>query len=259
MIRAVLFDLDQTLVQFPRNDADELFGLGAERLYAYLSAHELPMPAFDPFVGQQRWIQRKIDWVNWLTGAEPDGRRFLRQLCRDYKLQRDESSLTKLGWLWFEPIAERCEIPADAIRTLQLLTDHGIRLGLVANTTRMGAVHDMHLANAGLLDLLPARAYSTEVGTPKPQPAIFQSALDELGVPASQALFVGDDLKQDIIGAWRAGLQTAWLNPRGGRDVHAHHTIERIEQVIDILELPRTPINRTSPIPPLQVEAVLAK
>ena len=50
MIRAVLFDLDDTLVQFPASDADELFGLGAERLYAYLSAHELPMPAFDPFV-----------------------------------------------------------------------------------------------------------------------------------------------------------------------------------------------------------------
>ena len=259
MIRAVLFDLDQTLVQFPPNDADELFSAGAERCYAYLSAHELPMPAFDPFVRQQRWIQRRIDFVNWITGAEPDGRQALRRLCHDYGLQRDEASLTKLGWLWFEPIAERAEVRAEVLPTIQLLTDHNIRLGIVANTTRMGAVHDLHLANVGLLDSFPARAYLTEIGSPKPQPQLFQAALDELGVPASQALFVGDDLKQDIIGAYRAGLQTAWLNPGDRRDVHAHHTIQRIERVIDILELPRTPIDRSSPIPPLHVEPALSR
>src|SRR5688572_1647480 len=97
MIRAILFDFEQTLVDVAVPlDAGKLFHAGASGCYAFLSAHEVPLPAFDTFHRQQKWIHRKSRWATWLTGGEPDMRRALRRICQDYGLQRDQSSLAKL-------------------------------------------------------------------------------------------------------------------------------------------------------------------
>ena len=55
---------------------------------------------------------------------------------------------------------------------------------------------------------------SEEIGITKPDPAIFRSALDRLGVPADQAVMVGDSWPADIVGARRAGIRAVWFNPR---------------------------------------------
>jgi 4-nitrophenyl phosphatase len=43
----------------------------------------------------------------------------------------------------------------------------------------------------------------------KPQPAMFETALQILGIPAAEALAVGDRLDTDILGANRAGVPSA--------------------------------------------------
>jgi FMN phosphatase YigB (HAD superfamily) len=258
MTRAVLFDLDDTLVRYgaTRSDAAALFRAGAERVYAYLTAHELPMSAFEPFLRRQWWLRRRLDWTTWLTGGEPDARKPLRRMCREFGLQRDESSLAKLGWLWFEPLAETAHVAADVLPTLRLLRDSGLRLGLVANTTQLGAVIDQHLSDLGLLEFLPTRAYSSDVGARKPHPHPFLNALEQLGVDAGETVYVSDDLKSDLIGAHRLGMTTVLLSmhpPRGTR-YYANHVIEHLGELREVLELPAVTTTAENPIPPLQVE-----
>src|SRR6266540_3090486 len=63
MIRAILFDFERTLVDIVTTpDAAQLFRDGASHCYAFLSAHELPLPTFDAFRRQQKWIHCKIEW-----------------------------------------------------------------------------------------------------------------------------------------------------------------------------------------------------
>ena len=239
MIRAVLFDLDDTLVDFPPADPRALFELGAGRVYAYLTARGCSLPAFEPFCRRQRRIARRIALSTWLSGGEADGRRLLRRLCKDYGLQRDAASLVKLGWLWYEPVLENAELAADVIPTLAALRDGDVKLGLVVNTTHQGEVIDRHLDMLGLLSFFPVRAYSTEVGARKPNPQIFHAALKELDVPAAEALLVGDDPKLDIFGAQRIGLRTvARLRPGSGRTRGmADYTVEHIGQLLDIFDI----------------------
>src|SRR3954452_20050725 len=52
---------------------------------------------------------------------------------------------------------------------------------------------------------------SEEVGLRKLNAAIFRLAAERLGVPVQQVLFVGDHPDPDVMGAARAGMQTAWL------------------------------------------------
>jgi len=51
-----------------------------------------------------------------------------------------------------------------------------------------------------------------EVGAAKPDPALFQAALDWAGLPPHQALHLGDDPRLDVEAARRHGMYAVWVN-----------------------------------------------
>jgi HAD superfamily hydrolase (TIGR01509 family) len=259
MIRAVLFDLDDTLVDFRPMSPRALFEAGAGRVYAYLTARGCSLPAFDPFLRRLRAIARRIEWRTWLTGGEPDERRLLSRVCHDYGLQRDEISLSRLGRLWYEPVIDSVEpLSRDVISTLHALRDGNVKLALVVNTRHHGPAIDRHLAALGLLDFFPVRAYSSEHGTRKPHAHLYEWALARLGVGASQALFVGDDARTDLLGARRCGLRTCLRTRTPQRcRAQADYAIERIAELLAIFDIVPETRDRaeTTPLPQLGVPA----
>jgi putative hydrolase of the HAD superfamily len=60
----------------------------------------------------------------------------------------------------------------------------------------------------GIADRLDAAVFSSEVGKRKPHPAIFEAALEQLGVEPERSLFVGDRRFEDVRGAKEAGMTT---------------------------------------------------
>jgi len=83
------------------------------------------------------------------------------------------------------------------------------------------------LEGLGLALLLDAVVLCSDVGAAKPAPAIFERALERLGVPASRAVFVGDDEVQDIEGARTAGL----------RAIHVR-SLATLDDLLDALRAP---------------------
>lgn len=51
-----------------------------------------------------------------------------------------------------------------------------------------------------------------EFGCAKPDPRIFQAALERLQLPAHEVMYVGDDLRLDVAGAQAVGMRAAWMN-----------------------------------------------
>ena len=60
----------------------------------------------------------------------------------------------------------------------------------------------------GLAERLDFSVFSSEVGTRKPHAAIFERALEALGVRPENALFVGDRLYEDVRGSGEMGMRT---------------------------------------------------
>jgi putative hydrolase of the HAD superfamily len=84
---------------------------------------------------------------------------------------------------------------------------------------------------------------SAVVGVAKPDPAIFDIALDALGVPANRTvLYVGDSLRYDVAGAVAAGLQPVHLDPYGFCPLPSGHP-----HVRSLAELARI-LERTGPV-----------
>jgi HAD superfamily hydrolase (TIGR01509 family) len=91
---------------------------------------------------------------------------------------------------------------------LSLLRAHGIRTGIVTNAYHPMWLRDRELESFGLLEYFPeCRISAADTGYLKPHPAIFEHALDCLGVTASEAVFVGDNPVADIAGAQGVGMQ----------------------------------------------------
>jgi putative hydrolase of the HAD superfamily len=105
-------------------------------------------------------------------------------------------------------------VPEAYARGLQRLA-RTHTLGLVSNILSRKDRWLEELARAGVLDLLAVVVFSSDGGSIKPSQRLFDQAVRELGVPRSETVFVGDNLRCDVGGAARAGLATVWIDRQG--------------------------------------------
>lgn len=111
-----------------------------------------------------------------------------------------------------------------------------VSLALVTNG--LSDVVHARIERLGLRRYFHTIAISSELGTAKPAPAIFERALAGLGSPAkASALVVGDSFSSDIQGGRNAGIATCWYNPqrRPGGDGLADHEIATHEALLALV------------------------
>lgn len=84
------------------------------------------------------------------------------------------------------------------------------RLGVVTNGGSKSQREKLHRAQ--LFELFSVTCISGESGFAKPAPQMFQTALAGLDCSPSDAMFVGDSLRCDILGAAALGIRTCWVD-----------------------------------------------
>lgn len=98
---------------------------------------------------------------------------------------------------------------------LALLPSLRRRYSLALITNGASDTQRASLRMLGIEHAFDAVVVSGEIGVAKPDPAIFQVALRDLGVEPEQVWHIGDDPLTDVAGAHAAGITAVWLN-RGG-------------------------------------------
>jgi putative hydrolase of the HAD superfamily len=130
-------------------------------------------------------------------------------------------------------------VPAS-LQALHELSSLGVRLAIVSNAD--GDTEE-RLRDLGICQVGPGPAVdmaaildSTVVGVAKPDPRIFQLALEAVDVPAEHAMHVGDTPGADIDGARAAGVHPVLVDPY---DFHPSHDVERVASLLDVVDLVR--------------------
>lgn len=226
-IRAVLFDLDRTLV--------DIEGAIRAAIEAHLLDLGLPFEAAE----YDRWKGYEDEFVARFVAGElthqEQRRARVRAMARAPQLTDDEADA------WFEGYHSRARAGQrtfeDTVPALEALAVHDhLKVGIVTN---METGYQLaKLENVGLdadrfdcilgKDLLPA---------PKPDPGAFLAGCAAVGADPAQTLFVGDEPYIDAVGARDAGLRSVWLD-RTGRSAGidpAH--LAGIETVTSLAEL----------------------
>ena len=127
----------------------------------------------------------------------------------------------------------------DAGPTLAALRDHGMRIGMLSNTHWPRTFHEHFLDRDGLVDLIDARLYTSEMPFQKPHPSAFLAAARALGVEAENAVFVGDRPWDDISGARSTGMRTVLRPNPVAPDIAGVEPDARIRRLPDLVDLVR--------------------
>jgi putative hydrolase of the HAD superfamily len=120
---------------------------------------------------------------------------------------RREAALTAYRQFW-----EPHTMTDGQVRPLwEGLHERGIRVGVLSNTIWSGDYHRAVFERDGVLDLIDADVYSSEIAWTKPHPEAFRAAAAALGVEPSEAVYVGDRPFEDVHGSQVAGMRAIWV------------------------------------------------
>lgn len=209
-IRAAIFDLGGTLVDWPDwdDDAPRRWAMSFDHVTTVLPTKALP--SRDEYVRAMREAElshwRRVEeelWSGPPTEVVREGFRLLGCPVDDDELLAALDGYARAvdGWAVAFP---------DARATLQLLRDRGYRLGLLSNTWWAADWHNADLAAHGLDDLLDEVVYTSDLPHSKPHPWVFREVAGRLGVEPSSCVMIGDRMIDDVHGALRAGMRAVW-------------------------------------------------
>ena len=216
-LRAVLFDVDFTLAKPGPllggpgyREAAERYGieLDAER-YAEARVAALADLQKHPELDhdEEIWVRFTEDIIRGMGGDGPAVREIALEITR--------------GWEQHENF----ELYEDVLPTLAHLREHGLRIGLVSNTSRDLDAFIRHFE----LDV-DAWLSSGTHGKVKPSPTIFRTVLELLEVEPDEAAMVGDSPDDDVDGARALGMR-AFLLDREGRFPERDDTLPDLRAV----------------------------
>ncbi len=221
---AVLVDLDGTLLDHGGQAA------AVAEVCASIAREHLGLDPRELLEANARaWtsLWREVEQLCWL--GQMDGYAASREAWRR-SLEGcgcTEDSVIEFAFAEHQRLARAAFRPYPDVQVfLEHAVASGVRLAVVTNGPSDLQRDKFNALGVG--KLVRAVVISGEHGVAKPDPAIFQLALDELGVDPRDAWCVGDSLATDVAGAHRARITAIWLN-RPGHDVASSDVPPQIE------------------------------
>jgi putative hydrolase of the HAD superfamily len=212
-LRAVIFDLWDTIVDWPDEDWQVLKGRLADRM-------GLEHDHFDSLWEKTYWKRQTSPIRTMFEAIGADGEHL-------EELIELRTAFTRAG-LRPRP---------GAVETLCTLRERGFRLGLISVCSEEVPLLWAETDFAGLFD---STVFSATCGLRKPDPEIYLLACRELEVEPHEALFVGDGANDELAGAERVGMRAVLIH-RAGREPHWPELRDwpglRITSIPEVLEL----------------------
>lgn len=203
MIRDIFLDIDDTLLDFHRAEAEAL-------------RETFLIMGLEPTVATMRRYS-EINLSQWkLLELKQITRE--RLLVRRFELLFEEVGLCadadRTQWVYERELGKRSYFLPGAKELLDRLKAEGYRLHLASNGTTV--VQEPRIRSAALDQWCQGIFLSEAIGCDKPQKAFFDACFAAIPdfCPA-HAIILGDSLSSDIAGGINAGIKTCWFNPKG--------------------------------------------
>ncbi len=226
MLKTVFFDLDDTLLDFHKAEAEALSG----------TLRELDIEPTPEAVARYS----AINAAQW-------------RLLEAGEITREQLLTRRFSLLFAELSVERSSRLAQSIYEKRLSAGHyfipgapGVlealapRYDLYLVSNGNAVVQDGRLKSAGISHYFKDIFISERVGFDKPRPEFFRRCFDAIpGFSPASAIIIGDSLTSDIQGGRDAGILTCWFNPHGQprrADLLPDYEIVRLDQIPGLLE-----------------------
>ena len=222
MIRAVIFDLDNTLVDF--------MAMKARAIDAAIEA------MIDAGLNLSREeVKTRIDLIYKERGMEFQS--VFDQLLYDI-FNKVDYKILSAGIIAYRRAREAALVPYPHVyMTLMELLKQGLKLGVVSDAP--GREAWLRLCYLNFHHIFHSVVTFEDTGERKPNPGPFRKALELLDVEAGHALMVGDWAERDMIGAANLGMKTVFArygDTFGTVETHADYEISDVKDLLAIIQ-----------------------
>jgi len=202
----IFFDLDHTIWDFDKNAEETLY-----ELYDVYRLNEIGLPPAAIFIETYTRNNHRL-WADYHTGkiskTELRETRFKKTFL-DLGVRPDSIPL-KFEDDYVMICPTKTNLFPHAHETLRYLKDK-YTLHLISNGFKESS--ELKVGNANIGGYFQHFIISEIVGVNKPDPAIFEHALNLAGAEKHESLMIGDSLEADVYGAINFGMDAIYFNP----------------------------------------------
>jgi putative hydrolase of the HAD superfamily len=237
-MKAVLFDLGHTLIDYYCDwKGPEEKGVGRIYDLVHETSSRVDRAEFTAYLSGQLVRARDLKYKKMVEVPLVD----VLGACLDRYGCLDEDTLQQSLEIFYGVLLEDRRLVNGAAELLARLKERGLGIGLISDVA-WGLPAEFPLRDIrhfGLDAYFDDYVFSTDVGLRKPHPKIFKIALSNLGVDASESMYVGNSIVQDIKGAQGVGMKA--VLKRSGycpyeEGVTPDHTVTALSEVEGLIE-----------------------
>lgn len=221
MIKAVVFDLDNTLIDFMVMKRQAIGGAISAMIDAGLKL-------------TREEIQVRIDAIYKERGIEFQN--VFDQLLYD-EFKKLDYKILSAGIVAYRRAREAALVPYPHVyKTLMELAKMGMKLGVVSDAPAREAW--LRLAYLNLHHIFDHIVTFEDTGMRKPDPAPFKKILKLLHVDPAESLMIGDWAERDVVGAAKVGMKTVFArygDTFGTKESNADYEVNDISELIEII------------------------
>lgn len=205
MIKAVIFDIDNTMY-----DYDAANCIAVRELEAWLSNRGLAdaLECRAAYTGAMEIIKKR-------TGIDcaANHNRLLRFQCMLELLKVPSLSMAlEMYHVYWDTVIGVMQPEPGLHALLEALKEKGIRIGIGSNMTAY--IQYKKLEKLEVLDRIDRIVVSEETGLEKPAPRFFEICVEKMGCAPDECIFIGDSVKNDVLGAITSRLHGVWYYPK---------------------------------------------
>ncbi|MEM3536773.1 MAG: HAD family hydrolase [Candidatus Bathyarchaeia archaeon] len=227
---AVLFDLGNTLAfYFDRNEFPAILRQAIIQVQSFLDSKG--MLNVSP---SEMWRRvQKEDYESDNHKVRPLKERLTRIFQLNHSTLPTNMIMTMCRH-FMKPIFARSFRYPDTLPTLKELKSRGFKTAIVSNTT-WGSPANLwreEIERLGLSHYMDAVVFCRDVGWRKPAKQIFEYALKKLDALPQECVFVGDDLRWDVVGSQAIGISSIIIDRKGSiQHVEKASIIKSLEEL----------------------------
>ncbi len=244
-IKAIIFDVGFTLItqdNFTVENYLETLSKGLENLISYLKTKKI---LSDSNIFREKFKKLQFKWIEKSLSdlKEYPTDYIIEKIFKEMNIKENKKDIKKYARVYHLSSEGGDWKPfPDAAETLKILKNHyNFKLGVISNTPWHEGV-ELALKSFKLRKYFDFVITSAKFGIKKPDPKIFKEALDHFGISPEEAVYIGDDLINDIYGAKSLGLRAIQMEKGFEFPTQSNVTIEpdakvkKISEIIPVIE-----------------------
>ena len=226
----IFFDLDHTLWDFDRNSSESL-----EEIFHKLTLQNHGITSMEDFI--QCFLKVNLSLWDMFDRGQIH-HTYIRQnrfrlVFEDLGIQCPENH-EEIGELYLNTLPDKKHLLEGALDLLNYAVATGYRMHIITNG--FNEIQARKLAGSQIGHFFENVVTFETASAKKPDPKIFEFALNAAQASPEECIMVGDNWIADIMGAKQIGIDTVYLNPAGLQfDEKPTYDIRRLEELLLIL------------------------